>query len=577
MKTSIISGVALFSLLIAPLALAQTYYPTSYGCVSVPVGISLGSRGSSVLTLQNFLISRNYPGGGAWMATSYFGAATQAAVRNFQQSQNLFQTGMVDATTASAISRVSCLPLAGQSGSVLGSVYTTPTYPYTYPTPTLTYPQYPTYPNYYGNAPVITSLSQNTGMPGNVVIIYGVGFDTWNNTVNFGGTMLSNISSPNGTSLTFTVPSTYYSYSLAGTAVQLSVSGGRGTSNTLGFTVWGQNNYCGLYGYNNCGCNNYYPYTYGYNSAASCLPANTATPVINYLSPTSGPVGTTVTVYGSGFSTAGNTVHFGTGIITNLNSHDGRSVSFIVPNTLTGFGSQPITFSTYQVSVTNNVGITSGSVPFTVTGLISSGAPVITSVNGPTALSTGSSGLWTVNVNTASNTYLTLSVNWGDQNVYGAASTQQMAYGSVQQTNTLTHTYYQSGTYTIVFTISNSAGQNNSFTTTVVVSGTQGNLALSYLSPQSGRAQTVIAIVGTGFSTSDNIVRFGVGGTQHVSSVGGTTIYFQVPQYVSPCDVLAAGSVCAQYLQQVSPGTYPISVSNTSGQTSGILTFTVVQ
>lgn len=403
MKNLIVSGVALLGLLIAPLASAQTYYPTYYngmpaeqvGCISIPVGLTTGSRGTSVLTLQNFLIARNYPGGGSWMATSYFGPATQAAVRNFQQSQYLPQSGMVDAATAIAISRVSC-PFNQGAMAVLPSLSQTPTYPYTYPQQYSNY--YPSYlstgqagnnyygNNYYGTAPAITSLSQNTGMPGNVVTIYGVGFDQWNNTVNFGGTMLPNVPSNNGISLTFTIPSNYYSYSLAGTAVQLSVANSRGTSNALSFTVWGTQNNCGLYG-NSCGCNyngynylptgqagnTYYPYnsTYGYING-SCLPPNTATPVINYLSPTFGAVGTSVSVYGTGFSTSGNTVHFGTGIITNLNSYDGRSVSFTVPNTLTGYGNQPITLSTYQVSVSNSAGITSGSVPFTVTGTISS-------------------------------------------------------------------------------------------------------------------------------------------------------------------------------------------------------------
>jgi len=469
----IASGIAALSLLASPLALAQTYYPSpsSSGCIFIPAGISLGSRGSGVSTLQTFLVARNYPGGGSWMITGYFGRATAAAVRNFQQSQGLAQTGAVDAATASAISNAACQP--GQGGVVAGASYPAPQYAYPYPS-------YPPYNNYYGGAPTITSLSQNTGTPGSTVTVYGVGFDAYNNTVNFGGTALSNIPSYGGTSLTFTVPSVYYSsYSPAGTTLQLSVSNGRGASNTVSFTMYGGSSGClygqyGSYPYGSCGCGNY-SYTYGYlptgqaGNNGYCPAPQTATPVISYLSPQSGPAGTSVSVYGSGFSVSGNTVHFGPGIIANLNSYDGRSVSFTVPNTLNGFGSQPITLSTYQVSVSNTAGITSNSVPFSVTGLVGSGAPTITSVSGPTSLAAGQSGTWTANVNPQSNSYLTLSVRWGDQNAYGSSAGQQTVYGSVVQANTLTHTYYQSGTYTIVFTVSNGAGQENSYTTTVVV------------------------------------------------------------------------------------------------------------
>ncbi len=557
-----IASVALvLSLASASVALAQTY---STGCISAASGLALGSRGQDVTNLQTFLVAQNYPGGGSWMITGYFGQATAAALRNFQQTQGIAQTGTIDPATASAISRVSCKSVVPVAPS---SVYPSPSYP----TP------YPLYA--YGASPSITSLSQNTGMPGNVVTIYGVGFDQWNNTVNVGSTQVSGIASQNGTSLTFTVPSHEFGYSLTGTTLQLSVSNSRGTSNTLSFTIWGALSTCGTYPYGSCGCSNLYPYNTGYNSSSYCLPPNTATPVISYLNPTSGGVGTTVTVYGSGFSPSGNSVRFGAGVITNLTSHDGRSVSFTVPVMLTGFGSQPVTLSTYQVSVTNASGRTSNTAGFMVTQLVgSNGSPTITSVNGPTNLAVGNSGTWTAMLNTMNNPYLTLSVNWGDQNVYGGAAANQQIYNVAQQTNTLTHTYYTTGTYTITFIVSNGMGQQNSFTTTVVVgSGMQGNLSLAYLSPQSGRPGTQVQISGQGFGLNDNTVHFGNGGLMHVPSINnGTTIYYTIPSYLSPCDVQNAGGACALYAQQVTPGQYPIYVSSGSGN-SNTLTFTVVQ
>lgn len=610
MNKLLVSGSLVLALALATPALAQSYYSYPTGtssCVSIPAGLSQGSRGTDVTNLQNFLVAQNYPGGGSWMVTGYFGAATAAAVRNFQESHGIPQTGSVDAATASAIN-VSCggggtsyvpsypnLP-TGQAGNYNYNYNynTNPTtyYPNTYlPVPNTTYPynnQYYYGQQYYGNAPTITSLSQNTGTVGNVVTIYGVGFDP-TDTVNFGSVSVQGVSS-NGSSLTFTIPSYYpYQYSYTGMTVQLSVVSSRGTSNKVDFIVWGSPYTCGNYGYGygastNCNCNGYgnnNGYQYGYNNynngnCNNLPPNNTSQPTIQYITPTSGGVGTSVTIFGTGFTTTGNAVHFGSGVVANLNSYDGRSVSFTVPSNLSGFGSQPITLSTYNVSVTNGLGITSNAVPFAVTSTAGSGSPVITSVTGPTTLSTAQQGTWQLVVDTAGNSYLTLSVNWGDVSGY-AASPASQAYGQ-GQFNSLTHTYYQSGTYTIQFIVSNSQGQQNTYTTTVVVGGSAQNyVSLSYLSPQSGRIGQQIQIVGTGFTPSGNVVHFGNGGIMNVSSVNGNTIYFTVPSTISPCDVLTQGNVCAQYLQQVTPGSYPMYVTNASGATSNTLSFQVIQ
>ena len=195
----------------------------------------------------------------------------------------------------------------------------------------------------------------------------------------------------------------------------------------------------------------------------------------------------------------------------------------------------------------------------------SGGAPTIASVNGPTVLATGAQGLWTIVVNNTNNAYLTTSVSWGDSGVYGNAAPQTT---SVQGTNTLTftHTYAMSGSYTITFTVSNGSQQNIS-TATVNVSGTNaGSVTLSSLSPTSGYPGAQVVLQGSGF-TSDNTVHFGVGGTQHLPSVNGTTIYYTIPSFLSPCDVIVGGTVCAQYIQQVTAGSYPISVSNSNGTT----------
>ncbi len=110
----------------------QTSYPysTSYtgSCVNLVSDLQYGSNGSQVSQLQTFLVSQNYPGGGSWMITGNFRSATLAAVRTFQQQQGLAMTGIVDASTRAAISRVSC---GGYSGGY--NMYNYNTNPYTIP------------------------------------------------------------------------------------------------------------------------------------------------------------------------------------------------------------------------------------------------------------------------------------------------------------------------------------------------------------------------------------------------------------------------------------------------------------
>lgn len=451
---------------------ADSYYPSMYvgsvgSCTTISRDLSYGSRGSDVTTLQSFLVNRDYPGGGSWMISGYFGRATRQAVRNFQAEESLPVTGVVNAATRAAISRVSC-----------GGTVNTP-FSFTYP-----YVQdvYQTYP--LSNPP-------------------------------------------------------YY------------------TPTTSLFPV-------------NCGA---YSIVYGYNT--SCP---TMTPTITYLSPASGGIGERITVYGSGLSATGNTVRFGNGIITNLISPDGQSVSFTVPAHISGYGSQPVAIGTYQISVSNASGATSNTLPFSVTSLGAASAPTITGVTGPTTINSGVQGSWTVTFYNPGATYANVSVRWGDESTYAYAAVPQTVYGNGTQTATFTHAYAQGGTYSPTFTVTNTNGQSNSTSLTVAVSGAAyyGNTSLTYLSPMSGRVGTQVVLQGTGFTPLENTVRFGVGGTQHLPSQNGTQIYYTIPAYVSQCDTMSVGYACTLLAQQITPGTYPVYVTNANGTTQ-TLTFTVVQ
>jgi hypothetical protein len=89
-----------------------------------------------------------------------------------------------------------------------------------------------------------------------------------------------------------------------------------------------------------------------------------------------------------------------------------------------------------------------------------------------------------------------------------------------------------------------------------------------------GSTGTTIALNGSGFTSSDNVVHFGIGGSRNVSSGNGTQISYAVPSYISACDLLQPGYFCGAPVQTVTPGTYPIYVTNGNGATN-VLYFTV--
>ena len=547
-------------------------YSNGSGCVNITRDLSIGSRGAEVTSLQRFLVDRDYPGSGSWMVTGKFGRATEAAVRDFQIEQHLSVTGRVDSQTRMSVDRVSC-------GGDFGIYSTQPNYAYSnpfsntgpinvgnqYPQPYINYNNSYNYGNPFNNnfqSPTITSLSTNSGNTGTSVTISGSGFEVSNNVVYFGSQAVYAYTN-NGTSLVLNVPS-----NIAGT-VQIYVQNSRGTSNNLPFTVT-NNYYNNGYDYGNeHSCNS------GSGYGSNCCGFGVPCPLsISYINPTSGGVGSSVTVNGTGFSTTGNTVHFGVGVITGLTSPDGRSVSFTVPTQLSGYGSQIVTLGQYPVSVTNSAGATSNTLNYTVTTLGASGSPVISNVSGPTTLSVNTSGVWTLTVNNQNSTYTTASVTWGDTVYGGYMTAAQQVYGSGPQTLTFSHIYSQTGTFTVTFTVTNQNGQSNTSSIAVNVTGNSqtNSVMLSSLSPSAGHVGTQVVLSGYGFSTLDNTVHFGNGGTLHLPSVNGNTIYFTIPYSTSACDLIGYG--CASPTSLVSIGQYPIYVTSSSG-TSGTLYFTV--
>lgn len=221
-------------------------------------------------------------------------------------------------------------------------------------------------------------------------------------------------------------------------------------------------------------------------------------PVISSVSPTVAAPGDTVIIYGNGFDSQGNSVSAGGVQVRNLPSYNGTSLSFAVPANLYG---------TVAVYVTSSHG-TSNSVSLAVSG--SPPAPVpqpapqgwcysgqgtypycncynyyscpavttaptppstslrpqIANVSGPTTIAAGTSGTWNISVLSPYYSQAMLAVSWSDQGYGYTPQTQAVASG---QTASFSHTYYQPGTYVIVFIISDGSGDESTATETVTV------------------------------------------------------------------------------------------------------------
>ena len=97
--------------------------------------------------------------------------------------------------------------------------------------------------------------------------------------------------------------------------------------------------------------------------------------------------------------------------------------------------------------------------------------PDISGITAPTVLNVGEAGTWTVNASDPQNSSLSYAVDWGDAAMQPLA---RIAQATFTQTSTFTHTYMTEGTYTVTFTVSNSAGLKTISTVTVnIVAGSE--------------------------------------------------------------------------------------------------------
>ncbi|MFA5929714.1 MAG: PKD domain-containing protein [Candidatus Micrarchaeia archaeon] len=91
--------------------------------------------------------------------------------------------------------------------------------------------------------------------------------------------------------------------------------------------------------------------------------------------------------------------------------------------------------------------------------------PVITGTGGPASLNVNQVGTWTISANDPDGTYLSYTINWGENN--GAAPSSPTS--AATSTATFQHAYSQAGTYTVIFSVTDSAGASTQSTITVNV------------------------------------------------------------------------------------------------------------
>lgn len=371
--TSFIGLLLGISALAPAFAAAQVIAPApgqssaSPACLALTRNLSYGTAASSdVFELQGFLYAHGYFSSAV---TGPFGPLTRAAVKRFQADSGVPATGFVGALTRAAL-RLHCLPTGAVS---------------------------------------IQSISPTSGPVGTTVTVAGSGF-TSDNTIHFGTGVIVHVAAANAIyscpmmtagstsscgsaaqTLTFTVPngldpacafSTPRCYVASRVTTpgdySVTVENANGTSAPVTFTV-------------------------------TSTSTNAIAPVIYSIAPTAGPVGTTLSITGRGF-TDDNMVHFGNGVIAHVPVSSSIAVActtdpscipgirqtltitvpssvgpYCAPGMMCPMYLQLVTPGTYGVSVENSNG-TSGTANFTVTnGTATSSTLAINSITPGTA------------------------------------------------------------------------------------------------------------------------------------------------------------------------------------------------
>jgi len=307
-------------------------------------------------------------------------------------------------------------------------------------------------------------------------------------------------------------------------------------------------------------------------------------PSISSLSPSSGPIGTVVTVNGSSFTSDNTILLNGSYTILHIVSTDGHTLSFTIPSnpptapcyTWMGSCPLPIAVPAYisqginSIAVQNSGGV-SNSLNFTFTQAYTVSNPTVSSISP---------------ISTLSGSQVTVFGSNFDQSAYVEID----GVGPIITANAITPT---SLTFTVPQNLSvgshtlqvglKASPLSNSVTLTIVNTTSLPPFfvaSIQSISPASGPVGTVITVYGSGFSTSNNTVYFLANGASqpytmtNIPSNNGTMLTFNAPtSTTAPCPS-GGFSSCPSPTPFPHPGTYSVSVNNGSN-TSNTVSFTL--
>lgn len=158
-------------------------------------------------------------------------------------------------------------------------------------------------------------------------------------------------------------------------------------------------------------------------------------------------------------------------------------------------------------------------------GYVNGSGVVISGVSGPTSLSVGQTGTWSVSAKDSLAGTLSYSVNWGDDSqVVGGMTAMMNPPKLFTQESSFTHSYSIAGNYKVTFTVQNSTGQSAQSSITVNV-GASSDGTITVISPNGGEI-------------------WYRGNTNRISWVAsGGPVDINLVPYYPPC----TGTVCPMY------------------------------